>query len=164
MISTATHRMLITIAFLLAAVGCQKEPTRWDEAQKETRGQPAVSKESQAGSAFNRFFPKVEAPFDLVYKQEKTGFVEASLKHEGTEVALLTISDTKNNPEAAEKYKESTDKLGEYPLAPVGSKGTGLLVAERYQVQVRSMHESFTEEVRKAWLEKFDLSGLSELQ
>ena len=164
MISAAKHRLCFTIALLLVAAGCQKEPTRWDEAQKETRGKPAVSKESQAGSEFNKFFPKVESPFDLVYKQEKTGFVEASLKHKGAEVALLTISDTKNNPEAAEKYKESTEKLGEFPLAPVGSKGTGLLIAERYQVQVRSMDASFSEEDRKAWLEKFDLNGLSQLQ
>ena len=157
-------RMCCVILLLLAATGCEKAPTRWDEVQQESRGKPAVSKESQAGSAFNRFFPKVEAPFDLVYKQEKTGFVEASLKRDGKEVALLTISDTTNNPEAAEKYRESQEKLGEYPLAPVGSKGTGLLVADRYQVQVRSMDESFTEANRREWLEKFDLTGLSQLQ
>jgi hypothetical protein len=152
------------ILVLLVAAGCQKAPTRWDEAQQESRGKPVVSKESQAGAAFNRYFPKVTAPFDLVYKQEKTGFVEASLKRDGKEVALLTISDTTNNPGAAEKYKESSEKLGENPLAPVGSQGTGLLVADRYQVQVRSMDESFAEEDRREWLEKFDLTGLSQLQ
>jgi hypothetical protein len=152
------------ILLLLAAAGCEQAPSRWDEVQQESRGKPAVAKESQAGSAFNRFFPKVEAPFDLVYKQEKTGFVEASLKQDGKEVAVLTISDTTNNPEAAEKFKDSSENLGEYPLAPVGSRGTGLLVAGRYQVQVRSMDESFTEEDRREWLEKFDLTGLSQLQ
>jgi hypothetical protein len=148
---------------LLVAAGCEKTPTRWDEVQQESRGKPAVSKESQAGSAFNRFFPKVEAPFDLVYKQEKTGFVEASLKRDGKEVAVLTISDTANNPEAAEKYKGSLEQLDEYPLAAVGSQGTGLLVSDRYQVQVRSMDESFTEEDRREWLKRFDLVELSRL-
>jgi hypothetical protein len=152
------------ILCLLVAAGCEKTPTRWDEAQQASRGKPAVANASQSGAAFNRFFPKVEAPFDLVYKQEKSGFVEASLKRDGKEVALLTISDTTNNPVAAEKYEESLEKLGEYPLATVGSQGTGLLVANRYQVQVRSMDESFTEEDRREWLEQFDLTELSQLQ
>jgi hypothetical protein len=164
MYSVPIPRTCCIVLLLLVAAACEKAPTRWDEVQDVSRGKPAVSKASQAGSAFNRFFPKVEAPFDLVYKQEKTGFVEASLKRDGKEVAVLTISDTANNPEAAEKYKESLEKLGEYPLAPVGGQGTGLLVADRYQVQVRSMDESFAEEDRREWLEKFALAELSQLQ
>jgi hypothetical protein len=152
------------ILLLLLPVGCQKEESRWDQAHQESQGQSAVSAESEAGSSFNKFFPKVEAPFDLVYKQEKTGFAEASLKHEGKEVAILSISDTRNNPESADKYKESSEKLGEYPLARVGSQGTGVLVADRFQVQARSMDPAFGETERKAWLERFDLSGLSQLQ
>jgi hypothetical protein len=152
------------ILLVFVAAGCEQAPTRWDAVQEDSRGKPAVSKAAQAGAAFNRFFPKVEAPFDLVYKQEKTGFVEASLKRDGKEVAVLTISDTTNNPDAAEKYKESQEKLGDYPLAPVGSQGTGVLVAERYQVQVRSMDKSFTDDDRRGWLEKFDLTELSQLQ
>lgn len=152
------------VLFLLLSTACQKEASRWDQAQQQSAGQKAVTAESEAGNSFNKFFPTVERPFDLVYKQEKTGFAEASLKHEGKEVAVLSISDTRNNPNAAEKYKASTLKLGEYPLSAIGSQGTGVLVSDRFQVQARSVDPEFGETERKAWLEKFDLSGLSQLQ
>lgn len=157
------RRLSVLALFVLVLGGCQQEPSRWDQTQQESKGQKAVSKESVAGSSFNKFFPKVESPFDLVYKQEKTGFAEASLKHEGKEVAVLSISDTRNNPDAAEKYQESTEKLGDYPLAASGSQGTGVLVAGRFQALIRSMDPAFGETERKAWLEKFDLAGLSQL-
>lgn len=158
------RRWGLVALLLLAALGCRQETSRWDAAQQASQGQPAVSKESEAGSAFNKFFPKVADPFDLVYKQEKTGYAEASLKHDGKEVAVLSISDTVNNPSAADKYKEATEKLGDYPLAAIGSQGSGVLVADRFQVQVRSMDEAFGDEERKAWLQQFDLAGLSQLQ
>jgi hypothetical protein len=150
---------------VLLLVGCQqREPTRWDEAQQESRGQPAVAPEAEKGSAFNRFFPKPAAPFDLVYKQEKTGFAQASLQQNGREVALLSISDTVSNPEAQQKYQGSGKTLAGYPVAAIGSQGTGLLVANRYQVQVRSMSPSFSPADREEWLQRFDLNGLSQLR
>ena len=162
---TPRLRALTWIAVLgLLAGGCKKEPSRWDQAQEATRGQKATVTESQAGGEFNKFFPKAEDPFDLIYKQEKTGFAEASLKYDGREVALLSISDTVNNPDAKTKYAESAEKLGEYPLAAIGDQGTGVLVADRYQVQVRSMDPEFIEVNRHEWLQQFDLAGLSQLQ
>src|SRR5262245_1890874 len=96
----------------LAAVllgGCyQAKPDRWAEAQKATTANPhAVAANSVAGNEFNRFFPQVEKPWDIVFKQEKTGFAQASLQKDGREVAVLSVSDTANNPEAAEKFKTS---------------------------------------------------------
>jgi hypothetical protein len=48
-----------------------------------------------------------------------------------------------------------------YPAAAIGSQGTGILVAERFQVQVRSTDASFTESDRETWLGRFDLNRLS---
>jgi hypothetical protein len=163
---TDRRRAWLWVALLaLAAAGCsQPEPTRWDEAQQQSRGQPAVAREAEKGSSFNRFFPQVAGEYDLVYKQEKQGFAQASLKRGGKDVATLSISDTTSNPDAAAKYRTSSEMLESYPLAAIGSQGTGVLVADRFQVQVRSVDPSFSESDRKEWLGKFDLQGLAQLQ
>lgn len=152
------------VLLALVAVGCSKpEPTRWDQAQQQSQGQPAVAPDAAKGSSFNRFFPKAGGEYSLVYKQEKTGFAQASLKRGGREAATLSISDTTSNPDAAAKYRSSSEKLASYPLAAIGSQGTGILVADRYQVQVRSVDPAFSQEQRKEWLGKFDLPGLAQL-
>jgi hypothetical protein len=149
----------------LAGAGCrQQEPTRWDEAQQESRGQPAVAREAEKGSSFNRFFPRGGGEYNVVYKQEKTGFAQASLKRGGKEVATLSVSDTTSNPEAAAKYRSSSEMLQSYPIVAIGSQGTGVLVADRFQVQVRSVDPSFSPADRKEWLGKFDLPGLAQLR
>lgn len=165
-----THRfrrgllaLVLLFGVLFVAACGQEQPTRWDDAQQNTEDQPATSEESLAGSDFNALFPDTEGSFDLVYTQEKTGFVEASLKKDGIEVALLSISDTVNNPDARQKFAESSEVLAGFPVADVGSKGTAVLVADRFQVQVRSVDDSFSRFDREDWLQKFDLDGLSQL-
>lgn len=156
--------LIAPLVFLLLP-GCQKEPTRWDEVQEQTQGTnaPAVSEDSVEGGDLNRFFPEVESPFDIVFKQEKQGFAQASLQEDGTEMLVLSISDTTNTPDAKEKYQSSDQKLDGHPMAAAGSKGTAILVADRYQVQARSMDPSFGEAERIQWLQKFDLKSLSNL-
>jgi hypothetical protein len=149
---------------VVACAGGNPADTRWASAQQESRNKPAVSKEALPGKEFNKFFPKAEAPWDLTYKQEKQGTAIASLKKDGKEVATLTIFDTLSNPEAVKDYKETTQALAGYPLVAKGSKGTAILVAGRFQVQVRSTDNSFGEAERKEWLKKFDLDGLARLQ
>jgi hypothetical protein len=157
--------LLAVLCVLVLLVGCGKKETRWDSAQEQSaNNQPATSDESVAGGSFNKFFPAEEEGFEVIFTQEKTGFAQAKLKNDGTDVAQLSITDTVNNPEAAEKYAESSETLAGFPLAAIGSKGTGILVADRYQVQVRSLDDSFTEFDRDDWLQKFDLDGLSQLQ
>lgn len=156
--------LLPTVTLLLLA-GCRQEPSRWDQIQEETSGSqaPAVAEESVEGGELNRFFPQVESPFDIVFKQEKAGFAQASLQRDGQELAVLSISDTTNNPEAKDKFASSEEALDEYPMAAAGSKGTSILVADRYQIQVRSVDPSFGEAERLEWLKKFDLKSLSNL-
>lgn len=151
------RRHLLLLFSLLAGLfltACQPiDPSRWEEAQQATEGQEIVAEgEVIAGGEFNRFFPEVSDPFDVVFLQEKAGFAEAALEFEGEEVATLAVSDTANNPSARDKFAESNDTLEGYPLAAVGNNGTALLVAERFQVQVRSKAADFAAEDREAWL------------
>jgi hypothetical protein len=165
MITRSRHAWLWIGLLALTAAGCSRsEPTRWDQAQQESKGQPAVAREAAQGSSFNRFFPKAGGEYSVVYKQEKTGFAQAGLKQGGREVATLSISDTTSNPDAAAKYRASSERLESYPLAAIGSQGTGVLVANRFQVQVRSVDPSFRQADRKDWLGKFDLQGLAQLR
>jgi hypothetical protein len=158
----------IVAGFLLLplAAGCGPNPaqTRWTSAQEESRHKRAVAKEALPGKEFNKFFPKAESPWDLTYKQEKQGTAIASLKKDGKEVATLTVFDTISEPEVAKEYKEATQALAGCPLLAKGSKGTAVLVANRFQVQVRTAPSAeFSEEQRKEWIKKFDLDGIANL-
>ncbi len=77
---------------------------------------------------------------------------------------MLSISDTKNNPAATAKFQQSTQKIAGYPAATLGNTQTSVLVNNRYQVKVLSRDPSFTPSDREAWLQKFDLNGLAQLQ
>jgi hypothetical protein len=149
----------------VAASGCQKsEPDRWAKAQKSSTESPeAVSTESVEGSAFNRFFPQVEQPWDIVFKQEKTGFAQASLQNDGREMAVLSVSDTKNNPSAADKYRDAQTQIAGQPRAEIDGNTTGVLAGDRYQVQIRSMDPAFGPQEREAWLAKFDLEAIGRI-
>ncbi len=137
------------------------EPT--EEATAEPIVVDQASLTPTAGGEFNKFFPQVAAPLDLVYTQEKEGFAQAELSDDGEEVATLSVSDTATNPSARDKFADSDMKIAGYPAAAVGSQGTALLVAGRFQVQVRSRVDSFTEDDRSEWLSRFDLDGIAAL-
>ncbi|MGK7876284.1 MAG: hypothetical protein AB4426_24205 [Xenococcaceae cyanobacterium] len=160
---------ILLLATLLLVTSCTSQPTsRFDQAQQEStqagsRNQ-AVSKEAVAGGRFNQFFPSAGGGYQRVYTQEKKGSAQAKLKKNGKEVAVLTISDTISNPKAMDKFKESRETIGGYPTVEQGSKGTAVLVGDRFQVKVLSRDPSFTQSDRKAWLAKFDLNGLARLK
>lgn len=154
------------LVWLLMAVGCQpvQEQSRWEAAQATTEGRQVASEgEVVRGGEFNKFFPKARDKFTITYLQEKEGFAEAALEFEGDEVATMSISDTANNPSARDKFANSAKDLEGYPLAAVGSQGSAILVADRFQVQVRSTAGDFAESDRTAWLLEFDLDGLAAL-
>ncbi len=146
--------------------GCSEQPPdRWGAAQEASSRSPgAVSGEAVEGGEFNRFFPQVEAPWDIVFKQEKTGFAQASLHFEGREVAVLSVSDTKNNPDAAEKFNESQRRLEDMPVVAIGEQATAILVNDRYQVQIRSMDPVVGPQERDEWLTKFNLQAIGRIQ
>ena len=162
---TRSRRLLLLPILLAIVTGCHREPGRFDEVQKETRhNAPAVAKEALPGSTFNKLFPKAEGDFDVVFAQEKKGFAEAKLVKKGVDVASLAIFDTLSNPEAAAKYKDTTDTFQDFPIMETGKDRTGLLVNNRFQVQIRSLDASFSKFDREDWFKKFDLANLAKLQ
>ena len=163
-IKMKTLSVLMMLLVLLMTACTPEAVSQWAEVQATTEGQRATDKEAVAGGEFNALFPKSHDDFDVVFTQEKIGFAEATLKENGTEVATLSIFDTVSNPEAAEKYADSKEQVEGYPLVAVGDNGSAILVAERFQVQVRSKTADFTEDDRKEWLALFDLAVLEGLE
>jgi hypothetical protein len=155
--------LLLSLVLLVASCASQP-PNRFDQAQQQSSQQKsgqAVVKDATQGSNFNKFFPKPSSGYERVYTQEKKGTAQAKLKKDGKEVATLTIFDTKSSPATAAKFQQSTKKVAGYPATTLGTMQTSILVNNRYQVTVRSTDPSFD---REAWLQKFDLNGLSKLQ
>lgn len=153
----------LALAVFIAA-GCYGvKDTRFTAAQRST--EPAVSKEAVAGSKLNKYFPKAEGEWDVVFTQEKQGTSIATLKKGGKETGTLAIFDTVSDPSLRDDFKEAADKLEGHPVVAKGNLGTAVLVADRYQVVVRAMPGvAFPEAERKEWLKKFDLAGLATLQ
>ena len=159
--------MALLLSVLLLTTACSpKTPGRFDQVQAESskqRSGQAVDKKATQGSEFNKLFPAEQAGYDRVFTQEKKGFAEANLKKGGKVMAQLAVSDTTSTPIAAAKYSNSTKKIGGYPAATLGNTQTSVLVG-KYQVKVISKDPSFTASDREAWIEKFNLSGLSRLK
>lgn len=116
------------------------------------------------GTAFNRLFPEPEDGDQLVFTQEKRGFSEARLKHDGQVKALLAISDVTTAPEARKKFETSQSQLQGWPLVEQGPQATALLVADRFQVKVIGQGDGLEAEQRQALIGRFNLRGLAALQ
>jgi len=159
---------LLLSLLLIVSIGCsQTDTSPFADAQQESTAPgaaPAVVDEAQKGGEFNRFFPRSGGGYDVVFSQEKQGFAEAKLKYEGEDIGLLAISDTISLPAAAQKYESSSETLAGYPVLDLGDTQTGVLVSDRYQVKAISRDTAFDAQARREWLEKFDLSGLANLQ
>lgn len=157
--------VLLLLCVGLGSTACrEQEPSRWAPVQETTEGQRATSDEAVAGGDFNQFFPAGRDDYEVVYTQEKQGFAEAVLRENSQDVATLAVTDTTSNPEARDKFTDSSVGVVGYPAATVGSNGTAILVADRFQVQVRSTSDAFTAQDREEWLAAFDLDGLANLQ
>jgi hypothetical protein len=181
------YKSQLIIAFILmplalAGAACfnNESNNRWANAQREstqggktattpatqsevTPNNPARSSKPLPGGSFNKFFPESSDGFTTTASQEKEGFAEYKLKKDGKDMAMLAISDTAANPEAATKFKESTRQIGGYPAIEQGTTATAVLVDNRFQVKVLSRNPAFTKNDREAWLQKFNLRGLAGL-
>ncbi len=153
---------------VLSGCSCTAEPpSRFEPVAGDTApppGAPAVAKDAVAGGELNKFFPKAEGDYSSVFTQEKQGFAMAKLSKDGKELASFAIMDTLSNPAAKDKFAKSDQTFSGYQLATSGSKGTAVLVADRFQVQVRSLDDSFDQFQREDWIGKFDLDGLAKLK
>lgn len=152
---------------LLVLPACTQAPSRFDQAQQESRQagnrNTAIAKDSVKGSQFNKVFPSSSGDYERIFTQEKDGFVQAILKQNGKEVAFLTVSDTANNPTAKSDFANVSNQFKGYPIVEKGANTTAMLVGDRYQVKVMSRSADFTPAKRQEWLGKFDLNTLSKL-
>ncbi len=119
------------------------------------------SEAPKAGATLNSVFPKGSGDFKLTFTQEKEGFAQAEWSKGSTKMATIAITDTNTNPSARDKFRDSTKKLAGYPAAAVGSQGTAVLVADRFQVQVRSTSPAFSAADRDALVAKCNLQALA---
>ncbi len=156
-------RTILALALLggaLALTGCKKEPTRWDEAATATL--PASTAPKIEGKKLNAFFPADGTDgLSRAFTQEKDGFVEAKLKRDGQDVAVVTISDTSGDEAAKSKFTGASDKLSGHPLVTVGKNQSAVLVHDKFQIKVSS--QTLDADARKALLGKFDIDGLAKL-
>lgn len=155
------------LLFILTLSACSPEPpSRFDQAQQDSiaagNRNTAVDKEAVKGAKFNQFFPVSSGDYERVFTQEKTGFVQAKLKFQGQDVAILGIFDTISNPSAKNDFVNANEQIKGFPVVEKGSNQTAVLVGDRYQVSIRSTEPNFTIEQRKEWLSKFDLANLAE--
>jgi hypothetical protein len=118
-----------------------------------------------AGSALNKFFPNDQDGYNRVFTQEKKGFAQAFLDKGKTKVAEISINDCAANPSARDKYKTASMQIGGFPAVREGmNSGLAVLVGDRYQVKIRATGGALSENDMEAWLQKFDLNGLSGLK
>lgn len=149
--------------------GCKAKEDRWEKAaasaEKAAEAPPAETAapapKAETGS-FNKFFP--EAGPDgatRVFSADKEGYAEAKLTKDGKDVALLAITDLNGKDDDKKKFANSTEKVGDHPVATFGKNKTMILVKDRYQVSASS--QTMDHAARKELLSKFDLRGLAAL-
>jgi hypothetical protein len=156
----------LLLSFVLLITACSSPPSKYDQVQEDTTGfraERAADRQAERGGRFNQFFPSSENAYEVIPSQEKAGFAEYKLKQNGETLAMLTINDTISVPAAAAKYESATETIAGYPAVNQGTTMTGILVNGRYQVKVLSRSDAFTQADREAWIQKFDLAGLSQL-
>ncbi|PWJ44349.1 hypothetical protein [Sediminitomix flava] len=128
---------------------------------EKTRGK--YRKKLVKGKEFNACLPNKMGDYKITYTQEKLGMIQAVVSEKGDDVATITVADLLDTPQNIEKYTSSTQDLKGYPMLSKGSKGTAILVSDRFQVQVRSKSDSFTEADRIEVLSQVDLNHLAQL-
>jgi hypothetical protein len=152
-------KKLVLVGFLVVAIwftyrSCSSAPT-------EPAKIPAPVVEAPPPAALNATFPKGTGEFKFVFTQEKEGFAQGEWMKGSIKLATLSVADTKANPSARDKFKETSKKIAGFPAATIGAQGTAVLVADRFQVQVRSTSPSFSPADREALLSQCNLRALA---
>ncbi|MDT9240980.1 MAG: hypothetical protein P5685_18960 [Limnospira sp. PMC 1261.20] len=154
----------VVLSLSVLVSGCSDLTTSTPDTGTTGAVQQVADAQPLPGGQFNRYFPRGADGYSVTFRQEKEGFAQAQLSRGGDALALLSINDLANNPSAARKFQESTQRIGGYPAVTQGRNTTALLVGDRFQVKVQSSSESFTPSDREVWLQNFNLSGLAQLR
>lgn len=165
---TAPRVLLAAIAivggFTLACSGAV-EPTQWDDVAEQIEEGAAAEPIGAIvdGSAFNAMLPDDgHDGTSRVFTQEKSGYAEAEYKRDGKTLVTVSISDTRDNPSAREKFAGAAEQVAGYPAVEKGSNASMVLVADRFQVRASSPDLSHAD--RLAWLGAAHISQLATLQ
>lgn len=156
--------ILVCLLLVTSACGASRQPSRFDQAQQQSKTERPSQAKQVSGGSLNKYFPSSSGGYKLNYAQEKKGFAQASLKKDGKEVAVISINDISASSTAAKKFQNSSKTIEGYPAVEQGTKTTAVLVDSRFQVKAQSKDSSFTASDREAWLKKFNLSGLASLK
>ena len=162
---------LLTLASTVAT-GCKKDaPPSSSATEKPDSAAPVFTvaintPDAGAGPAtgptsnLKSYFPQDGAGgYKRVIRAGKDGYAEATLEKDGTEVAVLSISDAERMAYVKAKFESATDKLEGYPLLTVGKDLSTILVKDRFQIKV--LAKTLDADARKAILATFDLKGLA---
>ncbi|MEB3281076.1 MAG: hypothetical protein VKK42_19340 [Lyngbya sp.] len=155
---------ILALSLFVSGCGPTTTSTPPTVGQPTSGGGQTIAAEPVSGGQFNKFFPTTGGDYKLNFRQEKSGFAQAKLSQAGTDLALLSINDTANNPTAASKFQNTNKTIAGYPAVTQGNNTTAILVADRYQVKVTSQSNTFTESDREQWLTKFNLTGLARVK
>lgn len=165
-------RALVALGLVvaLALSSCKDDPpksTRWDEAASAAAASAQAAASAAASAppppktetgSLNAFFPKDQADVHVVFTADRPGYAEAKLVGEAGVTATLTIADA--DAAALQKFDAAKEKLGTMPLVTVGKNQSAVLAGAR---QAKITSPTLDAEARKAWLAKFDLTGLAAL-
>ncbi|MBX2801785.1 MAG: hypothetical protein KTR31_29165 [Myxococcales bacterium] len=164
------HRWMagVTALMVVVALACGGElavepPTPWDDAAEQAEA--GANKPIGAivhGSAFNALLPDDgHEGHSRVFTQEKEGYAEAEYSLDGQTVLTMSISDTRDNPSARDKYGAATEAIGSFPVMSRGKNSSMVLVQDRFQVRVSS--DVLDHRGRTAWLSAAELDSLADL-
>lgn len=165
------HRILsgtvlaLTLGVGLACAGLGDEepaPTRFDDVVEQLEEAPPQPIGAIVeGDAFNAMFPAADHQgFSRTFTQEKEGYAEAEYT-KGDQTITLSISDTRDNPTARDKFASATETIADSPVMQRGNNSSMVLVAGRFQVRASS--RTIPHEERVAWLSAVDLATLATL-
>ena len=156
---------VVGVGLTLACGGLDADvASRFDERAQELDQQQGITAPIGSvveGSAFNAMLPP--EGFDghnRVFTQEREGYSEAAFTKEGQTVTV-SISDTRDNPDARQKFSSATETVSGHPVVAHGKHRSVMLVQNRFQVRVSAPHLNHTQ--RLAWLEAVPASQLADL-
>lgn len=156
--------LTLGVGAALACAGFDEavEPSRFDEvAEQVEEAPPQPIGAIVAGSDFNALFPDDgHEGYTRTFTQEKEGYAEAEFEKDGAATVTVSISDTRDNPGARDKFANASEQIGAHPMMARGAKSSMALVGGRFQVRVSSPGDLSHEE-RVPWLKAVDLGALA---
>ncbi|PWJ40926.1 hypothetical protein [Sediminitomix flava] len=154
-----TFKILIYFCFVLAS--CQSE------SETKTRGDHIIFSNDPDvidGKLLQEAFPDSLPKFQIYVTHSAVGMVKAKVINDSSKViASSSIIDLLNHKNEISRFKKSELSFEDYPLLIKGQNSIAILVADRFQVQIKSLSQSFNDDRIKERFKQFDLEKLKAL-